>query len=141
MGIGSLNFSKDDNYDHDMEGYLMEEEEKLTAVLGILENYWGRITADLSAEQLSHLKLELSGLADKMKSAKNNEDITSASKNFFQSISNLKPLEFLANLDKQKTRSGSLPEMSDEIKIKIINYCVILQDKIEELSDENINKY
>jgi hypothetical protein len=118
----------------------MEEEEKLTAVLGILENYWPRFTADLSAEQLSYLKSELAGLADKMKTAKDNNDISFASKTFFDTLSTMKPLEFLANIDKPQTRGGSLPEMDSEIKIKIINYCVMLQDRIEESTDNTINR-
>jgi hypothetical protein len=118
----------------------MEDEEKLTAVLGILENYWSRFTADLSNEQLSNLKSELSGLADKMKSAHDTNDITNASKTFFDTLSTMKPLEFLAQIDKPQSRGGSLPEMDSEIKIKIINYCVMLQDRIDESTANTINR-
>jgi hypothetical protein len=116
----------------------MEEEEKLTAVLGILENYWPRFTSDLSNEQLTYLKSELSGLADKMKSAKDTNDISNASRTFFDTLSAMKPLEFLANLDNPHNRGGSLPEVDNEIKIKIINYCVLLQDRIEESTDKGV---
>lgn len=117
----------------------MDEEEKLSAVLGILDNYWTRFTSDLSPEQFNYLKDELFGLENKIRTAKSINDVNTASRDFFEMISKLKPLEFLANIDKSQMRGGTLPELQDDVKIKIINYCVMLQDKINELNNENLS--
>jgi hypothetical protein len=114
----------------------MEENEKLTMALGILDNYWTKFTSNLSKEQMQNLKQELTELELKIKSAKNNEEVTTASKNFFETLLNIESLEFLANVDKTHMRGGSLPEIQNDIKIKIINYCVTLQDRIDEITDQ-----
>ena len=113
----------------------MHEEVKLSIVLGLLDNYWSRFTTDLSDEQMALLKDQLSGLANKVEYAEKPEDFYEASQNFFTTIASFEPLQFLANLDEQKSRGGSLPEPREDIKIKIINYCVMLQGKIDEGSD------
>ena len=111
----------------------MNEEEKLTAVLGILENYWSKFTNDLSNQELSNLKAQLSYLESKIKNAKNPEELSSASKVFFENLAQVEQLRFLADIDKNQMRGGSLPTIDEAIKIKIINYCVTLQEKIPDL--------
>jgi hypothetical protein len=117
----------------------MQEEEKLSIVLGLLDNYWSRFTSDLSDKQMGLLKDQLSGLANKVEYAEKPEDIYEASQNFFSTIATFEPLKFLANLDEQKSRGGSLPEPSEDMKIKIINYCVMLKGKCDENIETTFN--
>ena len=112
----------------------MEENENLTMVLGILDNYWAKFTSNLSEQQMHNLKQELTALELKIKSAKKYDEITAASKNFFNTLLDIESLKFLANLDKPHMRGGSLPEIQNDIKIKIINYCVTLQYRIDEMT-------
>ncbi len=118
----------------------MVEEIKLSAILSILNNYLDRFTADLTPEQMSILHDELSGLKESVDSAKSSSDIDIASKKFYESITNFKHLEFLTDLDKNKLRGGSLPGSQEDIKIKIINYCVVLQERIEDIQNGNIRR-
>ena len=117
-------------------GESMDEVEKLATILGVLDYYWKKMTSDLSTEQLLLLKEELSELETKIKSSENITDINAAAKQFFDNFPNIGPLEYLANIKEQKMRGGDLPKVDEEIRIKIINYCVTLQDKIETIPDK-----
>ena len=113
----------------------MNEGEKLSTILGILGDYWNKFTSDLTEDQLVNLKQELSILQTNVKTAKNLNDINEASKNFFEMLSKMEQLKFLADVYGGKMRGGDLPELEEEIRIKIINYCIMFQDKI---SDQKI---
>ena len=117
-------------------GCIMEHIRNLIKILNILDAQWGKLTPDLTREQLSNLKLEFSGLENQMKSVGNVEEINNLSKDFIQIFSKVEPLEFLTNIDKTPMRSGSLNEEIEEIRIKIINYCVALQERI--ISMDNV---
>ncbi len=117
-------------------GCIMDHVKNLMTILDILDTQWGKLTSDMTVEQLSDLRLEFSGLENKMKSIKDIDEINDLSRDFIQMFSKLKSLEFLANIDKTQMRSGSLTELIEEIRIKIINYCVILQEKISTMEEE-----
>ena len=114
----------------------MVEEIKISAILIILDDYLDQYNNDLTKEQLNVLKTEITGLKDNVNSAKSNDEIKNASWNFCESISKIKPLSFLNDIDKNKFRGGFLPEPQKDLKIKIINYCVMLQEKIDELHED-----
>jgi hypothetical protein len=114
----------------------MDQVENLMKVMNILDTQWGKLTSNLTTEQLSDLKLEFSELENKMKSIKDIDEINDLSSNFIQMFSKMESLKFLANIDKASIRSGYLPELMEEMRIKIINYCVILQEKISSMEEE-----
>ncbi|UCH88644.1 MAG: hypothetical protein JSV49_10385 [Thermoplasmata archaeon] len=113
----------------------MDEAKNLATILSILDNLWVKLTSDLTPEQLELLKKELAELELKMKEAKSTEEINQIAKDFYPTFSKLESLEFLANPEKIQMRSGSLPDIEEEIKIKLINYCVVLQDRLKTLED------
>ena len=117
-------------------GGILDEAKNLATILSFLDFRWGKLNTELSEEELSHLELELAGLRDKIKETDNFDEVNDLSKNFIQRFSELEHLEFLANIQKNQIRSGGLPSPEEEIKIKIINYCVLIQNKIDELKGE-----
>ena len=114
----------------------MNDIKNLVTIFDTLDTQWGRLTSNLTTEQLSNLKLEFSELEDKMKLIKDIDKINDLSRNFIQMFSKMESLKFLANIDKTSIRSGNLPELMEEMRIKIINYCVTLQDKISSMEKE-----
>ena len=116
----------------------MDHIKNLITILNILDTQWGKLTSDLTEKQLSDLKLEFSELKNKIKSIENMDDINELSKNFIQKFSEVEPLEFLANIDKTQMRSGNLTELIEEIRIKIINYCVALQERIDTMENTKL---
>jgi len=119
-------------------GCMMDHVKNLMTVLTLLDTNWGRLTSELSAEQLSNLKLEFLGLENKIKSIDTIDEMNDLSKDFISGFSKVEPLEFLANIDKTQMRSGSLTELIEEIRIKIINYCVALQERINTLENTKL---
>lgn len=119
-----------------MWGYIMDSTKNLMTILTLLDAQWGKLTSGLSDEQYLLLKQEFSGLEDKMKSINNVDEMEHLSNEFIQGFSNMKPLEFLTNIDQPQMRGGGLPDIAEEIRIKIINYCVTLKDKIDTLEKE-----
>ena len=117
----------------------MKDAENLMKILDALKVQWRKLSSDLKDEQLSYLKTELSELEIKLNSAQDIDEIGEISKIFIQTFSKLEPLEFMVNIEKNDLRSGDLPEADEEIRIKIINYCVILSKKIDDLKDEKRN--
>ena len=114
----------------------MKDAENLVKIFNALNIQWRKFSSDLSSEHLSYLRTELSGLEEKLKSTQDNNEINRMSKLFIQTFSKLEPLEFLVNIENNDLRGGDLPETDEEIRIKIINYCVILCKKIDDLKDE-----
>lgn len=115
---------------------IMNEGEKLSTVLDVLGNYWDKFTSDLTEKEFNLLQQQLSTLQSNIQSAQNIEEINGASKNFFEMLSNFEHLKFLADVYNTKMRGGDLPELEEEIRIKIINYCIKFQEKIEGQSIE-----
>ena len=109
----------------------MDEVKNLMTILDVLDNYWDKLTKDLTVDQSSYLKSELSKLKGKMKSAKNIDEVNEVAKEFFEAFAKLEPLEFLIDFQKSQMRSGGIDEVVEEIKMKIINYCVEFQDRFE----------
>ena len=114
----------------------MNEGEKLSTVLDVLGNYWDKFTSDLNEKEFNLLQQELSTLQTSIQSAQNIDEINGASRNFFEMLSNFEQLKFLADVYNTKMRGGDLPEIEEEIRIKIINYCIMFQEKIEGQSIE-----
>lgn len=110
----------------------MEDSKNLAVVLNILEEYWGTLTPNITDEQLSGIEVELTSLENRMKQSKNTGDMNDASKDFFQVLKNMESFNTILDFNKLPLRSGSLPDLDEDIRIKIINYCVIIKDRIKE---------
>ena len=53
-------------------------------------------------------------------------------------FSDVDQLEFLANIGQPQLRGGEIADIVDEIRMKIINYCVTFQDKIDISESEKL---
>ena len=109
----------------------MEDAKNLSVILGIIDSHWGKLTSSLSEEQLSYLESELTELEVSINSTDDTGKVNDIAKEFFHVFSRLGPLESLSQLDKGQQRSGSLTEPETEIKIRIINYCAMLKERID----------
>lgn len=109
----------------------MDDVKNLMTILDVLDTYWDKLTRDLTDEQSSYLKSEFLKLKDKIKSAKNIDEVNEVAKDFFEAFAKLEPLEFLIGIQKSQMRSGGIDEVVEEIKMKIINYCVEFQERFE----------
>jgi hypothetical protein len=109
----------------------MEDAKNLSVILGILESHWGQLTSNLTEEQLSYLESELTELEDRINTTEDTVRVNTLAKNFFQVFSRLGPLESLSQVETGQQRSGNLTEPETEIKIKIINYCALLKERID----------
>jgi len=112
-------------------GIFMDSVKNLVTILNLLDTQWRKLTSDLTSEQLALLKNEFMELQNKMKSMENIDEMNNLSKDFIQGFSNVEPLDFLAKIDQPQMRGGSINDVVDEIRIKIINYCVNLQERID----------
>lgn len=112
-------------------GIFMDSVKNLVTILNLLDTQWGKLTSDLTPEQLELLKKEFLELQNKMNSIENIDQLNDLSKDFIQGFSNVEPLDFLAKIGQPQMRGGSINDVVEEIRIKIINYCVNLQDRIE----------
>jgi hypothetical protein len=117
-------------------GCIMDSTKNLMTILTLLDSQWGKLTSELSNEELLQLKQEFSGLENKMASIDDIDKMNELSDHFIQGFSHMEPLEFLASIAQPQMRGGGLPDIAEEIRIKIINYCVTLQDKIDTLEKE-----
>jgi hypothetical protein len=108
----------------------MDNAKFLMAILNVLDRYWGKFTSDMTQEQLNELQNEISTLKTKMTSTKDYDQVNVIAKEFFDNLSGIGALKDLADIGQTQMRSGSMPEREEDIKIKIINYCVMLDDKI-----------
>ena len=113
----------------------MEDAKNLSVILGILDSHWGKLTSSLSEEQLSYLESELTELEDRINTTEDLEKVKELARDFFCVFSSLGPLESLSVHEKAQHRSWSLLEPEAEIKIKIINYCAILKERIDDRKD------
>jgi len=109
----------------------MEDARNLSLILGILDSHWGKLTINLSDEQLSLLESELTDLEDRINNTNNPEKVNEIARNFFHVFSRLGPLQSLSLQEKGQHRSGMLLETDEKIKIKIINYCTVLKERLE----------
>jgi hypothetical protein len=116
----------------------MDDVDKLITILGILDGNWDTFTKDLNNEELGYLRIEIANLKEKMETAENKDDIDNIAKNFFDSLKKVSSMEILVKLNIPDTRSGSLPESDEEVKIKLINYCVGLFNKYLKEKHEDI---
>jgi hypothetical protein len=110
----------------------MEDAKNLSVILGILDSHWGKLTSSLSQDQLSYLESELGELEKRISLTEDTVKVNDIARNFFDVFSKLGPLESLSVQEKAKHRSGSLLEPESEIKIKIINYCAVLKERIDD---------
>ena len=108
----------------------MDHIKNLVTIFDVLDTQWRKLTSDMTKEELSNLNLEHSGFKNDIESINNINDIDELSKDFIEKLSKVESLEFLTNINKPPMRSGNLTEIVEEIRIKIINYCVTFQDKI-----------
>jgi hypothetical protein len=103
----------------------------LTLALGLLENYWDKISADLTPEQQSQINAELLKLEPKIKKCKDLTEISEEAEKFLETFSTIEPLTFLSNLNEPMKRGASLISPEEDVKIKILNYCIKLEKKIQ----------
>ena len=104
----------------------------LTIALGFLESYWEQLSQNLTPEQQSLLVTELEKLEPKIQNSKDMSETSEEANKFFSVFSQIEPLAFLSDLEEPQKRGGSLPSPDDEVKIKILNYCVMLKKKMQE---------
>jgi hypothetical protein len=118
----------------------VEEAKNLSLILGVLDKSWKSLTANLTEEQFELLKTNLNGLESKLKSSDKTEQINEAAKNFTSVFNSIEPLNFLISPESVRTRSGSLPDIEEDIKIKLINCAIALQERINETKQDNPDK-
>ena len=104
----------------------------LTIALGFLESYWDQLSKNLTPEQQSLLVAELEKLEPRIQNSKDLNETSEEAIRFFSVFSQIEPLAFLSDLEGPQKRGGSLPSPEDEVKIKILNYCVMLKKKMQE---------
>ena len=109
----------------------MEESHKMTTILSVLNDEWDNFIKMLTDEQINYLKLEIAELERSLKNSERGEDTAKAAKTFIDAFTQIEPLSFLTRVDVAQMRSGSLPEREEEIKIKLLNYCAIIRNKID----------
>jgi hypothetical protein len=117
----------------------MEDANRLSALLSVLSGHWDRLSEDMDPQQLSELRDIFSQLETRMEKSGTAADIESAASEFFQAISRFESLRSLIDAGETTMRSGSLPLPEEEIRIKIINYCAIVTDRLKDLkNDRNV---
>lgn len=116
----------------------MEDANRLSALLGVLSGHWDRLSEDMDQNQLSELSDLFSRLEFQMGEAGNAEQIESAASDFFMAISKFDILKGFLEAKDTAMRSGSLPLPEEEIRIKIINYCAIVNDRIMTMKGDDL---
>ena len=102
----------------------------LTLALGILESYWERFAENMSAEDHAMLTNELTQLEPRIRNSASITETSEQAIRFFNVCSQIEPLSFLSNMDNTLNRGASLPAPDEEVKIKILNYCITLKEKM-----------
>jgi hypothetical protein len=104
----------------------------LSIALSILENYWDKLSKNLTPEQQSILTAELEKLEPKIKNSTGVEQTSMEASKFFQVFDQIEPLSFLSSMNENLERGATLTSPEEELKIKILNYCVNLKAKLKE---------
>jgi hypothetical protein len=104
----------------------------LTLALGILDSYWDRFSENMSPEERAMLTSELTDLEPRIRNSTNITETSEQAVRFFNVCSKIEPLAFLSDMDDSLNRGATLPAPDEEVKIKILNYCVTLKEKLDE---------
>ena len=110
----------------------VQNAKNLTIALSILDSYWDKLSPSLSAEERKLLTSEIARLEPKIRESNNIAQTSEEAVKFFNIFSQIEPLSFLSDLDNTLKRGASLTSPEEEVRIKILNYCMTLKDKIDE---------
>jgi hypothetical protein len=113
----------------------VKQANNLTIALGMLDSFWERFAENLTPEQRELLKNELALLEPKIRNSQNITETSEHVVRFFDKCSQIESLSFLSNFN-ESIRSAGLPSPEDEVKIKILNYCVNLKQKLQQDNPE-----
>jgi hypothetical protein len=105
--------------------------QNLTIALGILDSYWDKLAKNMTPEQQALLNVELEKLGPRIEKSRDLAETSAEAAKFFNVFSEIEPLSFLSDLDDSQKRGASLNSPEEEIKIKILNYCVMLKEKMQ----------
>ncbi|UCH90023.1 MAG: hypothetical protein JSV49_05105 [Thermoplasmata archaeon] len=103
----------------------------LSIALGLLDNYWDKLSVNLSTEDQSLLTTELEKLEPLLENSSDISETNDEAAKFLHVFEKIEPLAFLSDLDESGKRGASLTSPDEEVKIKILNYCVTLRKKIQ----------
>jgi hypothetical protein len=109
----------------------MKNIEHLMTILSILDNFWVEITSKLTEEQTQYLKTELSILENKLKETKKIDEMNEIARDYYLVFSKIEPLKFIVDIQKTQMRGGDAPTLEEELKMKLINYTVKFQERLE----------
>jgi len=110
----------------------IQNAKNLTIALSILDSYWEKISPSLTREERTLLTNEIERLEPRIRESTNIAQTSEEAVKFFNIFSQIEPLSFLSDLDNTLKRGATLGSPEDEVKIKILNYCVTLRDKMDE---------
>ena len=85
----------------------------------------------MSREEQAMLTNELADLEPRIRNSSNIAETGEQAARFFDVCSQIDSLAFLSNMDDSLNRGASLPQPEEEVKIKILNYCVQLKEKMD----------
>jgi hypothetical protein len=108
----------------------MEDAKLLSAFLSVLCSHWDKFTEELDDAQMVELSKNISELEKKIGDSESSDEIEAAASEFLSVMKTSGSVNDLIAGEGKPLRSGSLPLPETEIKIKIINYCAIINDKI-----------
>ena len=108
----------------------MEDANKLSAFLAVLNTHWEKFTEELDSGHIEELRVSLVNLKKNIEVSEEPEDLNNAAVDFFSDMKNIAGISSIVDSMDGTLRSGSLPFPEKEMKIKIINYCSIIDDKI-----------
>lgn len=104
----------------------------LTIALRLLDSHWDRFTENMTDEQRTLLSNTISEIEPKVKNSSNISETSEEALRFFNICRQIESLALLTELEEPVVRGASLPDPDEEVKIKIINYCIQLKKKMQE---------
>jgi hypothetical protein len=110
----------------------VQNAKNLTIALSILDSYWDKLSPSLTVEERKLLTSEIARLEPKIRESGSITQTSEEAARFFNVFQQIEPLSFLSDLDNTLKRGASLNSPEDEVKIKILNYCITLKDKIDD---------
>ena len=116
----------------------MEDAKNLLTVMKLLDTLWDKLTSDLTEEQIAYLTGEINSFKSKVKSSTNSDEINDVAKDFYKIFSKIESMEELASVNIPEMRGASLPEPEEEIRIRLLNYCETMANRLNLLKDDKV---
>lgn len=107
----------------------MNETKKLAFILKFLNDEWDKVVTILTVDQRSYLQQELETLETDLQDSPDDDTTASISRNFIPVFSNIKPLEFISNVESGVLRSGVLEEMDVVGADVLLDYIGLIKER------------